>query len=59
MEKQNGVYQFKYTEWKNNNELESELTIDTKDVVHSIGKFGEGRQLINLSVKQINTIKRE
>jgi|TARA_R110002124_G_scaffold275362_1_gene445677 hypothetical protein len=58
MEKQNGIYKFKYTELKNNTEIESELTIDTKDVVRSIGKFGEGRQLVTLDVKQINTIKR-
>ena len=58
MEKQNGIYKFKYTELKNNTEIESELTIDTKDVVRSIGKFGEGRQLVTLNVKQINTIKR-
>jgi hypothetical protein len=58
MEKQNGIYRFKYTELKNNTEIESELTIDTKDVVRSIGKFGEGRQLVTLDVKQINTIKR-
>ena len=56
MEKQNGIYKFKYTELKNNTEIESELTIDTKDVVRSIGKFGEGRQLVMLDVKQINTI---
>ena len=55
MEKQNGIYKFKYTELKNNTEIES---IDTKDVVRSIGKFGEGRQLVTLDVKQINTIKR-
>jgi hypothetical protein len=58
MEKQNGIYKFKYTELKNNTEIESELTIDTKDLVRSIGKFGEGRQLVTLNVKQINTIKR-
>ena len=58
MGKQNGIYRFKYTELKNNTEIESELTIDTKDVVRSIGKFGEGRQLVTLDVKQINTIKR-
>ncbi len=58
MEKQNGIYKFKYTELKNNTVIESELTIDTKDVVRSIGKFGEGRQLVTLDVKQINTIKR-
>tara|TARA_B110000211_G_scaffold113915_1_gene132098 strand:+ start:234 stop:410 length:177 start_codon:yes stop_codon:yes gene_type:complete len=58
MEKQNGIYKFKYTELKNNTEIESELIIDTKDVVRSIGRFGEGRQLVTLDVKQINTIKR-
>jgi len=58
MEKQNGIYKFKYTELKNNTVIESELIIETKDVVHSIGKFGEGRQLVTLDVKQINTIKR-
>lgn len=58
MEKQNGIYKFKYTELKNNTVIESELIIETKDVVRSIGKFGEGRQLVTLDVKQINTIKR-
>jgi len=54
MEKQNGIYKFKYTELINNNERESELVIETKDVVRSIGKFGEARQLTDLKVKQLN-----
>ena len=54
MEKQNGIYRFKYTELINNNERQSELVIETKDVVRSIGKFGETRQLTDLNVKQLN-----
>jgi|TARA_B110001452_G_scaffold214287_1_gene185177 hypothetical protein len=54
MEKQNGIYKFKYTELKNNTEITNEMVIETKDVVRSIGRFGESRQLINLKVKQLN-----
>ncbi len=54
MGKQKGVFRFKYTELKNDNEVTSELIIETKDVVRSIGKFGEGRQLVNLDVKQLS-----
>ena len=54
MEKQNGIYKFKYTELKNKTEITSEMVIETKDVVRSIGRFGTSRQLINLSVKQLN-----
>ena len=54
MEKQNGIYRFKYTELINNNERQSELVIETKDVVRSIGKFGATRQLTDLNVKQLN-----
>ena len=57
MEKQNGIYKFKYTELKNNIEITNEMVIETKDVVRSIGRFGASRQLINLSVKQLNNIK--
>tara|TARA_R110000764_G_C10811547_1_gene360348 strand:- start:367 stop:534 length:168 start_codon:yes stop_codon:yes gene_type:complete len=54
MEKQNGIYRFKYTELKNNTELENELVIETKDIVRSIGRFGTSRQLVKLDVKQLN-----
>ena len=54
MDKQKGVFRFKYTELKNDNEVTSELIIETKDVVHSIGKFGENRQLVTLDVKQLS-----
>tara|TARA_R110002073_G_C9282550_1_gene565277 strand:- start:624 stop:803 length:180 start_codon:yes stop_codon:yes gene_type:complete len=54
MEKQNGIYKFKYTELKNNTEITNEMVIETKDVVRSIGRFGESRQLVDLNVKQLN-----
>jgi hypothetical protein len=54
MGKQKGVFRFKYTELKNDNEVTSELIIETKDVVRSIGKFGENRQLVTLDVKQLS-----
>ena len=54
MSKQNGVFRFKYTELKNDTEVTNELVIETKDVVRSIGKFGESRQLVTLDVKQLN-----
>ena len=54
MGKQKGVFRFKYTELKNDNEVTNELVIETKDIVRSIGKFGESRQLVTLDVKQLN-----
>jgi hypothetical protein len=54
MSKQKGVFRFKYTELIDDNEVTNELIIETKDVVHSIGKFGEGRELVNLDVKQLS-----
>ena len=54
MDKVKGIFRFKYTELLNNNERESELVIETNDVVRSIGKFGESRQLTDLEVKQLN-----
>lgn len=54
MSKQKGLFRFKYTELIDDNEVTNELIIETKDVVHSIGKFGEGRELVNLDVKQIS-----
>ena len=54
MGKTGGTFRFKYTELKNNTEITNEMVIETKDVVRSIGRFGESRQLINLKVKQLN-----
>ena len=55
MDKIKGIFKFKYTELINDNvERESELVIETKDVVRSIGKFGATRQLTDLNVKQLN-----
>ena len=55
MDKIKGIFKFKYTELTNDNvERESELVIETKDVVRSIGRFGESRQLTDLNVKQLN-----
>ena len=53
MSKQKGLFRFKYTELKDDNEVTNELIIETKDVVHSIGKFSEGRKLVDLNVKQL------
>tara|TARA_B100000780_G_scaffold261257_1_gene213588 strand:+ start:83 stop:286 length:204 start_codon:yes stop_codon:yes gene_type:complete len=49
-----GIFRFKYTELKNKTEIISELVIETKDVVRSIGRFGESRKLVKLDVKQLN-----
>lgn len=55
MGKSGGVFQFKYTELlSNGEEQEGSLIIETKDVVRSIGRFGESRNLVDLSVKQLN-----
>ena len=49
-----GVFEFNYTELVDKNEITSTLVIETKDVVRSIGRFGESRNLVDLSVKQLN-----
>ena len=54
MNKQTNIYRFKYTELKNDTEVTNTLVIETKDVVRSIGRFGESRQLMDLEVKQLN-----
>jgi hypothetical protein len=54
MGKSEGVFQFKYTELIDKNEVTNTLVIETKDVVRSIGRFGESRNLVDLSVKQLN-----
>lgn len=54
MGKKADVFQFKYTELLGKTEIENTLVIETKDVVRSIGRFGESRKLINLNVKQLN-----
>ena len=54
MDKNSGTFRFKYTELLGKTEIENTLVIETKDVVRSIGRFGESRQLIALNVKQLN-----
>ncbi len=54
MSKKAGVFRFKYTELLGKTEIENTLVIETKDVVRSIGRFGESRVLTNLNVKQLN-----
>ena len=54
MDKKADVFQFKYTELLGKTEIENTLVIETKDVVRSIGRFGESRKLTNLNVKQLN-----
>ena len=54
MDKKADVFQFKYTELLGKTEIENTLVIETKDVVRSIGRFGESRQLVTLDVKQLN-----
>jgi len=54
MSKNSGTFRFKYTELSGKTEIENTLVIETKDVVRSIGRFGESRQLIALNVKQLN-----
>ena len=53
MSKSKGVFQFKYTELIDKNEVTNTLVIETKDVVRSIGRFGESRNLVDLNVKQL------
>ena len=59
MDKKADVFQFKYTELLGKTEIENTLVIETKDVVRSIGRFGESRQLIALNVKQLNNNSHE
>ena len=54
MNKSAGTFRFKYTELLGKTEIENTLVIETKDVVRSIGRFGESRVLTNLNVKQLN-----
>ena len=54
MDKKADVFRFKYTELLGKTEIENTLVIETKDVVRSIGRFGESRKLTNLNVKQLN-----
>ena len=54
MSKSAGTFRFKYTELLGKTEIENTLVIETKDVVRSIGRFGESRVLTNLNVKQLN-----
>ena len=51
--KRAGVFKFKYTELIDKHEITNTLVIETKDVVRSIGRFGESRNLVDLSVKQL------
>ena len=54
MNKLSGRFQFKYTELVNDDvERRGELVIETKDIVRSIGRFGESRNLVDLNVKQL------
>jgi len=55
MSKSAGTFRFKYTELLGKTEIENTLVIETKDVVRSIGRFGESRVLTNLNVKQLNS----
>ena len=59
MGKSAGTFRFKYTELLGKTEIENTLVIETNDVVRSIGRFGESRQLINLNVKQLNNKSHE
>ena len=54
MGKNGGTFRFNYTELRDKTEVENTLVIETKDVVRSIGRFGESRHLIALNVKQLN-----
>ena len=59
MNKKAGVFKFKYTELIDKHEITNTLVIETKDVVRSIGRFGESRVLTNLNVKQLNNRSHE
>ena len=59
MNKKSGVFKFKYTELIDKHEITNTLVIETKDVVRSIGRFGESRVLTNLNVKQLNNRSHE
>ena len=52
--KRAGVFKFKYTELIDKHKITNTLVIETKDVVRSIGRFGESRTLVDLNVKQLN-----
>ncbi len=54
MNKLSGRFKFKYTELVNDDvERRGELVIETKDIVRSIGRFGESRNLVDLNVRQL------
>ena len=59
MNKNSGTFRFKYTELSGKIEIENTLVIETKDVVRSIGRFGESRILTALNVKQLNNKSHE
>ena len=59
MSKSAGTFRFKYTELLGKTEIENTLVIETKDVIRSIGRFGESRVLTNLNVKQLNNRSHE
>ena len=59
MNKSAGTFRFKYTELLGKTEIENTLVIETKDVIRSIGRFGESRVLTNLNVKQLNNRSHE
>ena len=59
MSKSAGTFRFKYTELLGKTEIENTLVIETKDVIRSIGRFGESRVLTNLNVKQLNNKSHE
>ena len=59
MDKSAGTFRFKYTELLGKTEIENTLVIETKDVIRSIGRFGESRVLTNLNVKQLNNRSHE
>tara|TARA_R110000796_G_scaffold10914_2_gene36558 strand:+ start:594 stop:773 length:180 start_codon:yes stop_codon:yes gene_type:complete len=59
MNKNSGTFRFKYTELSGKTEIENTLVIETKDVVRSIGRFGESRILTALNVKQLNNKSHE
>jgi hypothetical protein len=53
MSKQRGTFEFTYTELINDTRVVNSLVIETKDVVRSIGKFGENKTLADLKVRQL------
>ena len=52
--KTKGTFRFNYIEIINGAEVENTCIVETNNLVKTIGRFGSGRVLVDLDVKQVN-----